>query len=530
MDTFDELRMRQLIDVGRGLVTELDPQAVLDRVLEAAREITGARYAALGILDHDRTGLARLLTQGIDAETHRAIGGLPLGRGVLGVLIEDPHALRLTDVSTHPQSYGFPPGHPVMRTLLGVPILIRGEAWGNLYLADKEDGPFTVADEEAVVILAEWAAIAIVNARLYETSERRRTELERAVRGLEATRDVSLAIGANLGLARILDLIAKRARALIDAGSVAIMLREGGELIAVTRSGSPLDVGVLSPEHGPGGAVTDAPEAAHDLQVPMTHGGEIIGLLVAAAGGGHAGSFSEDDEQLLKIFAATAANAVAMAHSVEAERLRSSTAIADAERRRFARELHDQTLQGLGGLRMMLASAVRREDADATHAALREVMHEMDREIDKLRSFITHLRPAALDELGLRPALETLLTRHSDDGLRIVADLDLPDPQETDVRMDPELETAVYRIVQEGLTNVVEHARASTVRVGVRSAEDGVRIELEDDGVGFDAGTASGGFGLTGMRERAYLLSGSLEIESGAAGTLVKVQLPAPLG
>lgn len=149
-------------------MAELDPEAVLHRIVEEAREITGARYAALGVLDEQRSGLEHFLTAGVDAQTHRAIGDLPRGRGVLGVLIENPHPLRLAEVSKHPQSYGYPAGHPVMRTFLGVPIVIRGRAWGNLYLTEKQGGgEFTEEDEEAAVVLARWAATAIENARLY---------------------------------------------------------------------------------------------------------------------------------------------------------------------------------------------------------------------------------------------------------------------------------------------------------------------------------------------------------------------------
>src|SRR3954462_759192 len=163
----DEHRLRRLVDVGRSLVTELDPEAVFERLLEVAREITGARYAAIGVLDERREHLERFLTVGIDEETHRAIGDLPHGRGVLGVLIRDPRPLRLTDVGAHPQSYGFPLGHPPMTTFLGVPIIIDGQAWGTRSLTEKEAGDFTDADEESAVVLADWAAIAIANARLY---------------------------------------------------------------------------------------------------------------------------------------------------------------------------------------------------------------------------------------------------------------------------------------------------------------------------------------------------------------------------
>src|SRR5205809_4017989 len=176
----DEEHLRRLLEVGRTLVEQLELEAVLDRLLETARELTGAQYAALGILDDDRRELERFVTRGIDDETHRTIGELPRGRGILGLLIEEPAPMRLADVGEHPRSYGFPPGHPPMRSFLGVPVLIRGRAWGNLYLTEKDGGDFTEADEESAVILADWAAIAIENARLYETSELRRHEVERS--------------------------------------------------------------------------------------------------------------------------------------------------------------------------------------------------------------------------------------------------------------------------------------------------------------------------------------------------------------
>ena len=136
----DEGRLTRLLEVGRSLISELDPEAVFTRLLEVAREVTGARYAAIGVLDERRERLERFLTAGIDEETRRAIGELPRGRGVLGVLIGDPRPLRLADVGAHPQSYGFPHAHPPMTTFLGVPISVEGEAWGNLYLTEKDGG------------------------------------------------------------------------------------------------------------------------------------------------------------------------------------------------------------------------------------------------------------------------------------------------------------------------------------------------------------------------------------------------------
>src|SRR6185437_6490055 len=163
------------------------------------------------------------LTLGVDDATRRSIGDLPRGRGVLGVLIRDPRPLRLSNVSEHPLSYGFPPHHPAMTTFLGVPILIRGEAFGNLYLTEKQGGEFDEQDEESAVVLAAWAAVAIENARLYERTETRRRDLERAVRGLEGAIEIAQAVGGETRLERVLELIAKRGRALAEARSLAIM-------------------------------------------------------------------------------------------------------------------------------------------------------------------------------------------------------------------------------------------------------------------------------------------------------------------
>ena len=233
----DEPRLRQLIDVGRGLVAELDPEVVFGRVLEVACELTGARYAALGVLDDDRQELERFITHGIDEETRREIGNLPRGRGVLGLLIEQPQPLRLTNVGDHPRSYGFPPGHPPMTSFLGVPIVIRGRAWGNLYLTEKAGGEFDEADEQSALILAEWTAIAVDNARLYRNVQEQRDTLKRAVRRLEATTEIARAVGGETDLDRILETIVKRGRALIEARSLLILLEDRGELRVAAVAG-----------------------------------------------------------------------------------------------------------------------------------------------------------------------------------------------------------------------------------------------------------------------------------------------------
>jgi signal transduction histidine kinase len=542
----EESLIRRLLDVGQALVTELDQKVVLDKVLQEAREITGAQYAALGVLDDSRGELEQFLTAGIDADTHRKIGNLPRGRGVLGALIEHPEPLRLADVGQHPSSYGFPLGHPVMRSFLGVPVLIRGQAWGNLYLTEKDGGgEFTETDEEAAVLLAQWAGVAIENARLYETSERRRQELEKAFRGLEATRDVAVAIGGEIALDHVLELIVKRGRALVEARSLVIMLREADELVVRARAGHTENmsevrlpiVGSTSGQvlqRGQPERIADVaarlriapqefgvPDAQTALLVPMVYRGEPVGILAAFDHGTARAPFTEDDEKMLRTFAASAATAVALAQSVASDRLRSSLAAADTERRRWARELHDETLQGLGGLRLLLSAALRHDDLERAQGAMREAVEHIEREAENLRSIITELRPAALDELGLKTALEALLERHQEqNGTEVQGRLELPEIG------DAELESTVYRLVQEALTNVAKHARAENVQVAVAGADGQVSIEVQDDGTGFDTDTKTEGFGLAGMRERVSLAGGTLHVSSGEQGTLVRVCLP----
>ena len=544
--------MASLLAAGRALVAELDPDAVFARVLSAACEVTGARYAALGILDERRTSLERFITLGIDERTRAEIGELPRGRGVLGLLIREPHPVRLADVNAHPQSYGFPEGHPPMRSFLGVPVTVRGAVWGNLYLTEKDDGgEFTDADEEAAVILADVAATAIENARLYQASERSRVEQDRAVRGLEATRDIATAVGSETGLDRVLELIVKRGRDLVDARSVVILLRDGEDLVVNASAGEAKDVrGHRVPIAGStSGQVLErrrperidaaselrvaptelgVPDARTVLMVPMAARGEAIGVLAAFDRAPDGASFTADDELLLTTFAASAANAVAMRRSVESERLRSSVAAADAERARWARELHDETLQGLGALRLLLSSARRRADPKHTEQAIEEAIGQIEREIESLHAIISDLRPATLDELGLRPTLESLLQRRRDhSALAITSTLELSDPGAGGERLTPEIETTVYRLVQESLTNIVKHANATSVDVRVFTSPGLITVEIHDDGSGFPTEAKTSGFGLAGMRERVYLVGGTLALESSpGGGTTVRAELP----
>jgi signal transduction histidine kinase len=543
-------RLRQLLDIGRSLTAELDLDVLLARVMETARTVCGARYAALGVLDEDRRELAQFLTTGEEPAVHDAIAHLPRGRGILGLLIDQPVPIRLRDVSEHPRSYGFPPGHPPMRNFLGAPIVIRGEAWGNLYLTEKvgsED--FDDEDLEAIVVLAEWAAIAIDNARLFGTSERRRVDLERAVRGMEASRDIALALGGETDLERVLELIAKRARALVDADALLIWLVEGHALLLSTHAGNvtpppgarlPLEgstsgealrsgkamrvddvkaLGVEPADYGLG-------DARSALIVPLRFRGRQLGVLAAFDRIGPTAAFSPDDERALEAFAASAATAVATARSVEEERLRHSIAAAEAERRRWARDLHDETLQGLGGLKLALSAALRTEPSQAADQ-LRGSITEVERQIAALRGIIADLRPPALDELGLQAAVRSLAERQGTaHGLGLELDLQLGER-----RLDPELETVAYRVAQEALSNVAKHSGASSVRVELRASASALELAVHDDGHGVDTARldrgALTGYGVIGMRERAALVGGRLVLQPREdGGTTVRLTLP----
>jgi signal transduction histidine kinase len=394
------------------------------------------------------------------------------------------------------------------------------------------------------------AAPAVEHARVAQRSEEGRRELEQAARSLEASRDITAAIAGAAELERVLDLIAERGRALVQARAILIMLRDGEELvvaasagraspardrrlpIAASSSGRVLRTGAaervddaaahlqIGPEH------LGVPGARTALLVPMLHRNAEVGVLAAFDRGERGDPFTAGDERLLGGFATAAANAVVIKRSVETDRLRSAIAGADQERRRWARDLHDQTLQALAALRLMLASASRRGDVGEAEAAIARAVTGLEQEIENLRGIIADLRPAVLDDIGLRPAIESLVARHRDTGAEVEAALDLPQLGPGSSPFASELETAAYRLVQEALTNAAKHAQASRVHVRAGVEHGDLVLEVQDNGRGFDARAATRGFGLAGMRERVYLSGGKLEIHSDARGTLVRARLP----
>ena len=549
--TLDEQRLRRLLEVGRTLTSELDLEAVLETVLEAARDVTGARYAALGIVGKDRM-LERFLFTGIDEVTRERIGELPRGRGVLGVLIDNPRPIRLNEVGAHPKSFGFPAGHPPMSTFLGVPIEIRKQAYGNLYLTEKRGGPFDEQDEQAAIVLAEWAAIAIDNARLFTSARERGDQLERAVARLEATSEIARAVGGETRLDRVLETIVKRARALVGARALVVLLEDRGNLTVAAAAGE-LESAAQEPTLPVDGAawrrvmlgrgterVDDIGsrlgisltelgiEATAALLVPLVFRGRAIGVLGAFDRAGQQGpTFDAEDEALLESFAASAAMAVATAQSMSEARMRASMQASERERARWARELHDETLQGLGALRVRLAAARR---SGQLEAAVGDAVEQIESQIANLRALITELRPAALDELGLAAAIESLADSHAaTTGLEVELNLALAESDGEPPEEHREVESAVYRVVQEALTNVAKHAQAERVWIAVSQDDDTIEVVVRDDGVGFDMDRREQGFGLVGMRERVTLAGGSLAIVSTpGTGTELRGRVPVP--
>jgi signal transduction histidine kinase len=549
----DQHRLERLLDVGRTIMSDLDLDAVLEHILEVARELTDARYAAVGVLDDRRVALSRFITSGIGPETKALIGDLPHGRGVLGQLITDPRPLRLDDVGSHPESYGFPVGHPPMRSFLGVPIIVRGEAWGNLYLTEKDGGSFEDDDQEIALVLADWAAVAIANARTYGVAETRRKELERGVAAYEATHEIAKALAGETDLEVILDLVVKRGRALVSARAMLITLVDRDEVVVTAAAGrvdravvgrrAPIEVSLTGRvvrlrrsqrlsdiEGGATFLFQDQVHAQAGLFVPLLIRGRAIGVLAALDRVEDGPEFGPEDERLMEAFATSAAHAVATAQTVAAEGVERAMRAAEDERRRWARELHDDTLQDIGALRVLLGGARQSEDPDELATAVDQAIDRLAEQANVLRGLITDLHPAALDKLGVGAAIDALVDRlRRQTELELNVDVDLSfEAGRTPDRLAPSTELAVYRTVQEALTNVVRHARASRADIVVREFGQNVEVLVSDDGEGFDEGAEGPGFGLVGMRERVMLLNGEVTVRGRPGeGTTVRAVVPA---
>ena len=375
--------------------------------------------------------------------------------------------------------------------------------------------------------------------------ERANDQLGRSVERLEAIGEIARAVGDEPDLERVLSLVLAHAREIVAAQTVAVYLLDGSDLVAVATDGLPSDLRRRLPVAGPlfqqvlsDGRARRATAAEHPSELaqlrpqsrtailaPLAYRGDVAGVLVGLdrADGR---PFDAEDEELLMSVAASAATAVATVRSVAEARLRVSLEASEQARARWARELHDETLQGLTGARMVLSAGLARDHLEALREAAQAADGHLGEEIRKLRELIAELRPAALDDLGLGPAIDSLAKRQAATGRFSMATEVVLDGQE---RLSRDTENAIYRIVQEALNNAVKHADARSVRLRVEQFADHLEISVEDDGRGFDPDCVREGFGITGMRERALLEGGRLTVTSSDGGpTAVTADLPLP--
>jgi PAS domain S-box-containing protein len=410
----------------------------------------------------------------------------------------------------------------------------------DLY-ARRKDGSEFPCEISLSAVATDNGMMALAAIRDITDRRRDRDELRRAVRRLQAATDVAIAVGGETDLQRVLEAIVERGRALVDARALIILLREGEDLVvgataAVADGLDPKVSQLRIPAKEASeqvllgrftGADLGAKESGRALIAPLLFRGDPLGVVVALDRIGDPGRFDDEDQRMLEAFAASAAIGVATARSMAEERLQNTIDAAEQERSRWARELHDETLQALAVLRMRLSSALREDAPEELEKTGQAAVEQIDDEIVKLRRLITELRPASLDTIGLEAALQALAEQHQQAERVMEVDCDFDLPHEEDARPTPVLETAVYRLVQEALNNVSKHSMARRADVTVRTSRGSIEIEVRDDGVGFEPNLVREGFGLVGMRERAALLGGTLDVDSTrGSGTRIRAEIP----
>ena len=539
-----ELRLRRLVEANVAVGSEASLDDVLQRTVEVAARLVAARYAALGILDRSGSHLERLITTGIDHETRARIGDLPSDHGVLRVLLREARPVRVADVTKDPHFFGFPPEHPPMRSFLGVPIYVRGIVFGDLYLAEKDGGEFTEEDEELVTLLAAQTGITIERVQIHEGAVH-------WIRQLEALDELTHGIlEEREGVPRLLELVAGRLRELIQARGVLISLPapSGGLRVAAAAGEDVADlVGYAVPSESKHARVLargksvridsllEDPEVDQvvarriggvtALIVPLVFQEDALGVVSAFNKDGPDPRFTDDDLRLAEAFGTRAALAVHLSERVARETVDAILEAQEAERSRIARELHDETGSALTAVLLGLAAIDGAATLPAARQASTELRETARRTLENVGRLAFALRPSALDEFGLVPALNDLSGGLEEQGgPKVELEVDLP----AGTRLPAKLETVVFRITQEALTNIVKHADATSVQIVLTGRQRSVVLSVRDDGRGFSPTQAHrGGLGLVGMRERVASVDGALEIESTrGAGTRLTVEIP----
>jgi signal transduction histidine kinase len=527
-----------LLEAGLTLASELSLPMVLQRIVDIAAQVTDARYGALGVIGGDNT-LVDFITTGISAKQRKAIGALPLGRGVLGLLIKEPRIVRIKDIARHRRSVGFPANHPPMRSFLGAPVQALGKVYGNIYLAEKRGAhEFSVEDERSLQVLATQAGVAIANASLYQETRRRE-------QWLQALSDITSAILEGTDADSLLTSIAERARELAGADAATIVTTTSlpAQLVVTTAVGAyaPQVRGKSVPAaKSISGAVMESGKPLHTDDA-ATHGGAYqpiirrghVGpaifvalrvrgrstgtLMVANTKGGR--RFDEVTVKLVETFADQASIAIEYARA-QADLRRLGLM---EERERIARELHDGIIQSLFAVGMGLQGTAMMSSSPETAARVEGAVTELDRVIRDLRNYIFGLRPGILADRQLDQALVAL-------GADVATASNISIAVEVDAPLSAALSSRSHEIVQltrEALSNITRHSGAKHAIVRLTRQGANAVLEIDDDGAGFDATRPSTGNGLRNMRERAASMGGELHVSSvDGSGTKLRLTLP----
>jgi len=529
-------RLQALLQAVVSIGSHLELPTVLYSIAETAAELADARYAALGVLDPTaESRLSEFITVGIDEQTRQTIGDLPHGRGVLGLLIREPRAIRMTNLADHPSSYGFPPGHPPMRTFLGVPIAIQGQAYGNLYLTEKRGGgEFTEADEQVVIALASAAGLAVQNARLYEQAQQRQQWLE-ATASIQAR--LLGGVAPNDVFADVVASARELARA--DVAYLALPLGDGTLKVAAADGKGASDLqGRAIPEQSLAAtvmreatvaAVTDARDDARvwpglldaadigpALYVPLGAAGAVGTLVVARLTG--ATPFTDDVLRLVDTFAGQAAIA-----------LRLGAAAADREqiaifsdRDRIARDLHDLVIQRLFATGMSLQGAVRNIGSAEVAARVQRAVDDLDETIKEIRTSIFALQsPAPNAGEGVRSAVLAAVKAAASGPLGFEPQVQFVGPVDTLVPAN--VAEQMLAVIREALSNVARHSGATTATITITAEPSAVELVVSDNGVGIATDVATSG--LANLQRRATDLGGEFGFSAGG-GTDVRWRVP----
>ncbi len=538
-----------LLGAATALLAGADVEQTVQAGLAHMCALTGARYGAVGIVDQESGLFGRYITAGLDEAVVRAIGEPPRGRGVLGVLMRSPTPVRTGNIGAHAESYGFPLNHPPMSSFLGQGLWLGGRLWGTICVTEKLDGvEFTVDDEHTLGVVADMLVRAADPHLRAERAVQRAARLEQDHAAYTASNDIARSLAGQPDLDHMVELIVKRGRALTGARGALLALASGDGMIVSGVAGTLTDtvLGEHLPLDGTARSLIDAGtpsrggrgdtlarlaawlEADTLLVVPLMIRKQPVGVLVCIDRG-EAAEFSPHDVVLGEAFGTSAAVAIATARSAQEQALQRAIAATERERAHWARELHDETLQELAAIKLLLGMTRRAPHEAARAELLDQAAAQIDAAAIDLRRLIAELRPATLDAHGLQAAIDGLVSRIGAlGGLDVAFDCTfVPAHDGEEQRLGPEVEGVVYRVVQEALNNVARHSQATRAEVVLAAHGDLLRVSVSDNGRGFNPSRQDGGFGLIGMRERAELVSGDLRVESRpGGGTIVSLTVP----